>query len=355
MSLPGPASDAGHPAPRHCASLVASHMRDNLPFTPGAGPNGGDFFLPWRALREQFAQQGVELNTPDRNAGRRVAFELHLNAQRKVPTDRPCYTFLYEDPMVRPLNADPGALARYRLVFTWNEHLLGRPRTLRLDYPNDLGVRPVPGWEGRELFAVMIASNKALRHPDPRSLHAQRVAVIRHFETQAPELFSLYGPGWHIPAVQPGAWGRIAKRLNEWRARLVPGRPFPSWRGRVPTKAEVLDRARFCICFENSRGSPGYISEKIFDCLTSGCVPVYAGTSHATPPVPADCYIDADRFAHWGEMLDHLRSIDAARFAAFQGAMRSFLASDAARRFDNAHFCHTLVAAITQDRAAWAV
>ncbi|EHR70632.1 Glycosyltransferase family 10 (fucosyltransferase) [Burkholderiales bacterium JOSHI_001] len=336
------------------ASLVASHMRHNLPFTPGAGPNGGEFFLPWRALREAFAQQGVELNTPDRNTGQRVAFELHLNAQRQVPTDRPCYSFLYEDPMVRPLNADPQALARYRLLFTWNEELLGQARTLRLDYPNDLRPRPVPAWDGRDLFAVMIASNKALRHPDPRSLHAQRVSVIRHFEAHAPDLFTLYGPGWHIPAVRPGAWGRVAKRLNEWRARLIPGRPFPSWRGRVATKAEVLDRAKFCICFENSRGSPGYISEKIFDCLTSGCVPVYAGTTHATPPVPADCFISADRFSHWAEMVDHLRAIDAPRFALYQDAMRRFLASEGARRFDNAHFCLTLVAAITADRSAWA-
>lgn len=353
-AAPPPAPGGGAKA-LCCASLVASHMRDNLPFTPGAGPNGGDFFLPWRLLREQFAEQGVELNTPDRNTGRRVAFELHLNAQRRVPTERPCYSFLYEDPMVRPLNADATALARYRLLFTWNQNLLGQPRTLRLDYPNDLTVRSVPGWDGRDLFAVMIASNKALRHPDPRSLHAQRVAVIRHFEAHAPELFTLYGPGWHIPAVQPGAWGRISKRLNEWRARVAPGRPpFPSWRGRVPTKAEVLDRARFCICFENSRGSPGYISEKIFDCLASGCIPVYAGTTHATPPVPADCFINADGFGHWGELVDHLQAIDATRFAAYQQAMRAFLASDAAQRFGNDHFCRTLVNTVVADRLAWA-
>ena len=45
------------------------------------------------------------------------------------------------------------------------------------------------------------------------------------------------------------------------------------YRGKLGKKAELLDRARFCICFENSRGSPGYVTEKIFDCFTSGCVP----------------------------------------------------------------------------------
>jgi hypothetical protein len=337
-------------APRR-ASLVASHMRHNLPFTPGAGPNGGDFFLPWRQLREAFAARGVELNTPDLNAGQPVAFELHLNAQRQVHAHVPSYTFLYEDPMVRPLNADEATLARYRLVFTWNELLLGRPRTVRLDYPNDLTLRDWAGWEARDLFCVLIASNKALRYPDPRSLHAERVQVIRHFEAQAPGLFHLYGPGWNIPAVRPGAWGRVLKRLNEWHARLRPeARPFPSWRGKVGRKSEVLDRARFCIAYENSRGSPGYITEKLFDCLTSGCVPVYKGTTHAEPPVPADCFIDGDAFATPAELLAHLRGISPQRFAQYQAAMRAFLASEACRtRFGNEPWCRTLVDRILAD------
>jgi len=80
------------------ASLVASHMRDNKPFTPGAGPNGGDFFLPWRQLREHFLSHGIELNTPDRNAGHEVLFELHLNAQRSIPAQTPRFAYLYRRP-----------------------------------------------------------------------------------------------------------------------------------------------------------------------------------------------------------------------------------------------------------------
>lgn len=100
------------------ATLVVGRMRDNRPFTPGAGPNGGDFFLPWRQLREAFQAQGVELNTADRNRGHPVAFELHLNAQRRMRGVHHacCYAYLYEDPIVRPINADRGVLERYRLV-----------------------------------------------------------------------------------------------------------------------------------------------------------------------------------------------------------------------------------------------
>ena len=329
------------------ANIVVQRERDNRIFQPGAGPNGGDFFLPWRQLRERFALEGIELNTRDLNAGRDVAFEFHLNAQRELPARTPCYAFLYEDALVRPLNAELAQLRRYRKVFSWNEDLIDGQHILPLDYPNDLTLRDWPGWNDRPLFAVLIASNKALRHPDPRALHGKRVEVIRHFEAHAPELFSLYGHGWDIPPVQPGAWGRIQKRLNEWRRRWQPAaKPFPSYRGKIGKKAEVLARARFCICYENSRGSPGYVTEKIFDCFTSGCVPVYIGALHAQEAIPASIFIDGDRFASPAELLAHLCSIDEARFAAYQRAMREFLLSPASARFSNAHFCECIVTTI---------
>jgi hypothetical protein len=333
------------------ASLVVNRLRANEPFRPGAGPNGGDFFLPWRQLRGRFAEAGVELNTRDVNVGRDVAFELHLNAQRRVDHPR-SYAYLYEDPIVRPINGDRTALARYRKVFTSNEDLIDGHHVLRLDYPNDLAQRDVPGFEGRDLFCVMIASNKALLHPHPRNLHRQRVDIARFFERHAPDRFALYGHGWDIPAVMPGAWGRLVKRLNEWKRRRRPARAaFPSWRGTLVRKHEILDRARFSICYENSRGSPGYLSEKIFDCFTSGCVPIYIGTTHAEPPIPPECCIDGDAFATTHELLRFLESVDGARFARYQDAIRAFLSSPGASRFTNRHWSETLVKTILADVA----
>lgn len=348
-----PASEPTSAArPTRYATLVVNRLTHNRPFEPGAGPNNGRFFLPWPQLRERFAREGVELNTRDVNdvPGREVAFELHLNAQRQVPHPT-SFAYLYEDPVVRPLNADRAALARYRRVFGSNEDLVDGAHFLRLDYPNDLTPRAVPGWGGRDLFCVLIASNKALLHPHPRNLHHRRVEAIRHFEAHAPHRFALYGHGWDIPPVAPGVMGRLKKRLNEWGRRWRPGGPppFPSYRGRVGEKSDILDRARFAICYENSRGSPGYLTEKIFDCFTSGCVPVYIGTTHAEPPIPRECYIDGDAFATPHDMQRFLEQVDEARFAQYQAAIRAFLASDAATRFTNAHWCEVLVTRILAD------
>ena len=338
------------------ATLLVGRLRDDRPFLPGAGPNGGEFFLPWRQLREAFEQRGVALHTADRNRGQPVAFELHLNAQRRLrrPAARTCYTYLYEDPLVRRSNGEPEVLANYRRVFTSNETLIDGRRILRLDYPNDLALRELPGWTERDLHCVVIASNKALINPDPRNLHAARLAAIREFEREAPERFALFGQGWDLPPVRPGHLGRIEKRLLQWTRRLRRGAPpFPSYRGTVQRKSEVLDRARFSICYENSRGSPGYLTEKIFDCFSSGCVPVYIGSPHAEPPIPAACYIDGDRFTTPAQLRHFLDAVTPGQFADYQSAIRNFLAGPASRRFGNAHFCTTLADTIVADRAAW--
>jgi hypothetical protein len=331
------------------ASLHVQHMRGDQPFTPGAGPNGGDFFVPWRMLQQRFAERGVELHTPDIHGRHDVAFELHLNAQVHSRV-RPAYTFIYEDPLVRPINGDPAALAAYRKVFTWSRAQQELPNAVPLDYPNDLTPRGVSGWHERDLHCVLIASNKALLHADVRSLHAARVATIRAFESRAPERFSLYGPGWDIPPVRSGHWGRIVKRINEWKRGAGLGRrPFPSYRGKVHTKREVLDRARFCIAYENSRGSPGYLTEKIFDCFSSGCVPVYVGASGWQEVIPPVCCIDADAFIQPGDLVDFLDQVTPAQFEAYQKAMRDFLAQASTQRFGNAHWCNVLVDTIMSD------
>lgn len=330
------------------ASIVAGRHKRNEIFKPGAGSNGGEFHLPYRQLRELFRKSGVELSTADMNIGREVVFELHINAQRRFPKC-PAYAYLYEDPIIRPLNSEMAQLRRYRKVFTSNETLIDSKQILRLDYPNNLTLRPVPSFDERDLFCVMIASNKALLHPHPRSLHGNRIEIIRFFEAQAPDLFALYGKGWNIPAVRHGLTGRLVKRVNEWRARIAPSRPFPSYRGTVYTKSEVLDRAKFSICYENSRGSPGYLTEKIFDCFTSGCIPIYIGATHGAALVPEGCYIDGDRFNSPAEMLHFLQSIDVVSHARYQAAIQRFLAGPDSVRFTNAHFCQSLVNIVMAD------
>lgn len=331
------------------AAVVVRPMRNDAIYQPGAGPQGGAFYVPYTQLRDRFAQYGLALHTVDLVPERERLFELHVNAQHRL-SGRPAYAYLYEDPLIRPANGRRAQLLRYRRCFTSNEDLVDGARFVKLDYPNDLRQRSLAPWAERPLGCVLIAANKALSRPNPRNLHHRRVEVARAFERLAPDFFALYGRGWGQPPVRPGAAGRLLKRVREWRARVRPGPPaFPSWRGPVHAKGEVLARARFAIAFENVQGSPGYLTEKIFDCFVWGCVPVYLGTPGATDCIPADCYVDARAFADDRALVEHLLGIDEARFAAYQQAIAAWLASPAAQRFGNEQFTRTLVDTIAAD------
>ena len=101
-------------------------------------------------------------------------------------------------------------------------------------------------------------------------------------------------------------------------------------------------------CTQNQK----FVTEKIFDCFTSGCIPIYIGSTHRTALVPEDCYIDGDRFNSPAEMLQFLQSIDADSHACYQTAIQRFLAGSDSVRFTNAYFCESLVNGVMVDLMA---
>ena len=130
---------------------------------------------------------------------------------------------------------------------------------------------------------------------------------------------------------------------------LVKSTPFPSYRGRVRGKRDVMSQTRFAICFENVRDLPGYITEKIFDCFFSGCVPVYWGASNIADYIPKDCFIDRRSFRNTGEVYRFLRGISEADFKQYQTRIMGFLKSKAAYPFSAECFVETIVKTVLQD------
>jgi hypothetical protein len=331
------------------ASVLYRDYAENSLFTPGAGENNGEFYLPYAKLRERFLAAGIELNTPDVNAGRPVAFELHINCRRQDPSAR-AYVYLYENPLIRPLNRDRAALARYAKWFAWDGELRDDPRTVPLLYPNRFSTEGWHGPEKRPLFCVLVASNKALTVVDPRDQYQARARIMDWYEHHAPADFHLYGRGWERPAALPGRWGRVRNQLRKILARFLPAKsPYATWRGPVDDKIELLTRARFCLAHENCRDLAGYVTEKLFDCFRAGCVPVYVGPKEIAELVPTDCFIDGRAFATPAALDAFLRTIDDASYRGYQERIRAFLGSDRAKPFSQDHFADVIVRTILAD------
>ncbi len=330
------------------ASFSARGFKNNAIFDLSHPWNRDNCFQPFYLMREKLKSHGVEINTVDVIGNKLATFDLQMDVQRP---GRPeiCYLLMLETPQVCRANGISSNWNRYLKVFTWNDDLVDGDRFIKINFPNQIHVHPLDGFSFRDRFCCLISSNRTLATQDDRILYPERVKAIRWFEQNAPQDFDLYGVDWDIPVVRDGLIGKFERRF--WRAlgRIIKLQPFPSYRGRVAHKRDVLTRTRFAICYENVRDLPGYITEKIFDCFFSGCVPVYWGASNITAHIPADCFVDRRQFRDTEEVYNFLKHMTEPEFRGYQQRIAAFLQSDEAYPFGSEFFAETIVTTIVQD------
>ena len=89
-----------------------------------------------------------------------------------------------------------------------------------------------------------------------------------------------------------------------------------------------------------------YITEKLFDCLIAGTIPVYLGAPDIADHVPADCFVDFRRLGSYEALYGYLSSLTDDAFEAIRAAGRDFLRSDRARPFAVETWVETLAGQI---------
>ncbi len=118
-------------------------------------------------------------------------------------------------------------------------------------------------------------------------------------------------------------------------------------KGKAQNKPETFSRYSFALCFENAVW-PGYLTEKIFDCLFVGTIPVYLGDPDVGKNVPAECFIDAGKFGGWNDLRGFLKSRSAADIKNYREAARSFLDSQSFKKFKKEFFAETILKSIKE-------
>jgi hypothetical protein len=87
--------------------------------------------------------------------------------------------------------------------------------------------------------------------------------------------------------------------------RCLQNRTLPDDRGRQ-TKLDTIARYKFTLAFENSI-TRDYVTEKFFDPLIAGSVPVYLGAPNVGDFAPGNrCYIDVSDFGGPRDLVDYL-------------------------------------------------
>ena len=300
-------------------------------------------------IRNILLEHGIELNTPDLNEGRSTVFNLFSDGQTGALPQGINYLMAIENPYITPQNADINYLSKFKRVFTFNRDLLQLPNVTQIFLPNRIRVEEFTPFHDRQLFSCLINSNKTFPFSLGSDLYLERIKTIRWYEENQPLDFHLYGMGWDKPLRAYTFKNKVIRRIQRLRTQLFSFKPFPSFRGEVKNKHTILTKTKFAYCYENVSDLPDYITEKIFDCFFSGCVPVYWGSETIKDHIPTNCFINRGDFKDTSQVHQFLKEIDEDTYQNYQENIKKYLLSSEAKKFDINYFSETIVNTILSD------
>lgn len=215
---------------------------------------------------------------------------------------------------------------KYDVIFTLDDSFINHPylhKYTKINFPQkDLSLRDnqIP-FSQRKLLTIVNGYKYGSRYSPTFAydLYQERLNLIDYFNANEPS-FDFYGQGWENG----------------------PYKEYRSYKGSIPNKIETLKNYKFVICFENSCITLGYITEKIFDALIAGTVPIYWGAPNIDQYIPKDCFIDMKKYGTYESLHNYLISMPEEEYKKYLDAIASFLRSPESHSFLNTEVSHVI-------------
>jgi len=308
-------------------------------------PLRDDIGYPFFLLKEKLYEKGVAIDTLDMHPMRdfkKIIFldypdirKLDLFELKRL--GKKLYLVIFESEMIRPSNWRKENHLLFEKIFTWHDELVDGKKYIHFKWPNKIPDKIETKCFSDKKLCVLIAGNK--KKSDERELYSERKKAIKWFEKNKLDQFDLYGIGWDMYNFK-----RPFGRLNKFeKLRKMLALRHKSYIGKVDNKIQTLRNYKFCICYENARNIPGYITEKIFDCFFSGCVPIYLGAPNIAEYIPQNCFIDRNQFASYDELYRHLFNMDEITYSKYLDNIAEYLKSESIRIFSADFFSDIII------------
>jgi len=305
--------------------------------------NTNDCLYGCYILKEKFKKHGIDLSTQDINPPWKSEFIIYNDMPELKDIIPGNYLLLMESKVVYPANWNKEKHKLFKKIFTWDDTLIDNKKYFKINYSHkktddlDLDVSK------KIKLCVMVNSNKYFRHP--LELYTERKKAIEWFEKNHPDDFDLYGFGWdkHL-------FTGFLRKLNRFQSlcKLLKTN-YKTYRGTAEAK-KVLPEYKFAICYENARDIPGYITEKIFNCFFSGCVPIYLGAPNITDYIPPETFIDKRNFRTYEELYKFIKNMSDTEYIRYLDAIKNFVLSDKIYPFSAECFAETLIREIVREK-----
>ena len=322
-------------------------------FNSPASTLGNDLMYSFYYLGQKFIEQGCRISTIDLeedisifNAVIFIDFPTLKNNYFKRLIDigfNNLYLITMEPYMTKSDNWNKSNHKYFKKIFTWNDAFVDGQKYFKINYSYKIPKNVNFDINKKEKLCTIIAGNKY--RSSPIELYSERIKAIRWFEKNHPEDFDLYGLGWGRYQFKG-----IFSKLNKYEyLKSLFNVYFPSYRGAILSKKDVLEKYKFSICYENEKEMPGYITEKIFDCFFSGCVPVYLGAPNIENHISKNTFIDKNEFKNYEELYEYISSMSDDKYNQFLSDIKSFINSSRIKKFSVEYFADTIITETLRD------
>jgi len=238
----------------------------------------------------------------------------------------------------------------FQKILTWNDRLVDNQKYFKFNIPQLIynTVKPYPFNQKR--LGCIINNNKI--GINKYELYSVRKETILHFQKYFDD-FDVYGEGWNekqlkiisflhcCKNIKQMNWNRFKfaldyffniKNVDNYKG-IIGG--LNNWIESAKECSKIYYKYKFALCYENIYSDPGYISEKIFNCLNARCVPIYLGAPNIEKYIPRGCYIDVREFKSNKELINYICVIenDEKIYNEYIKNIDKFLNSDQVKKF----------------------
>ena len=264
------------------------------------------------ALKKEIERLGHTINTHDITPVTESDLILVARPNYRLPDNAkaPAFLWLLETPITIRVAPDQNLMNRYDKIFTYKRDLVDNKKYFYMPIPYDYSkvLSPFPTLADKKILVAQIATNHS--HGSSLENYSERRRATDYFIKNAPQDFNLYGSGWP----------RFKKTLSENDQKafdLV-------YKGWAKDKIQTVRTAKFILAYENAK-FPGYVSEKIFDAMAGGAVPIYSGAPDIYDYVPKNCLINRDDFSSYQELYTFLKHMSDETYNTYLKCIHDFM------------------------------
>jgi hypothetical protein len=340
--------------------VVTKAYQNNRIFDMSNPVNGRDNHLyTIKLLKDELRQYNIDLSTQDVNCINESEIIIYNDIPSIFPSkskSQKCYLLAMESIAVAPRNFDTKYYFYFDKIFTFYDDLVDGINIIKNNYSFLINPLEYIDFEKKDGFICLVSGNKYSNFNG--ELYTERIRLINYFENHTDYQFSLYGTDWNncyklkfynfIKILQTNISLRILLKFFEKIIKLLKIQSFfiielKNYKGKLSPKIPKLKYYKYNFCYENTYNINGYITEKLFDCFLSGCIPIYLGAPNISDYIPENTYIDKRNFKNYDDLLSYLTNITHSEYTEFQNNIKAFLISDKVLPFQSEFVVNNIV------------